>query len=68
MEWDFGVSRCGSMEGVNNKVLPYSTGDYIQYPGRNHNGKLYKNMRVYITESLGCTAEINTHTVKSIII
>ena len=27
------------IEWINNKVLPYSTGNYIQYPIINHNGK-----------------------------
>ena len=37
----------------NNKVLLYSTGNYIQYPEINHNGKGYKkNVYVHITESL----------------
>ena len=27
---------------VNNKVLLYSTGDYIQYPVMNHNGDEYE--------------------------
>ena len=45
----------------NNKVLLYSTGNYIQYPVRNPNEKEYeKNVYICITESLFCTAEINT--------
>ena len=28
-------------EQINNKVLLYSTGNYIQYPMINHNGKEY---------------------------
>ena len=39
-----------------NKVLLYSTGNYIQYPVINHNEKEY----ICITESLCCTAEMNT--------
>ena len=37
---EFGISRCKllSMEWIN-KVPPYSTGNYIQYPIINHNGK-----------------------------
>ena len=31
------------MEVINNKVLLYTTGNYIQYPEINHNGKEYKN-------------------------
>ena len=43
MEWEFGVSRCELLdrEWINNKVLLYSTGNYIQYPMINHNGKEY---------------------------
>ena len=47
----------------NNKVLPYSTGNYIQYPVINHNGKNIKkniDVCVCVTESPCCTAEINT--------
>ena len=29
-------------EWINNKVLLYSTGNYIQHPGINHNGKEYE--------------------------
>ena len=44
MEWEFGVSRCKLLyiEWINNKVLLYSTGNYIQYPVINHNGKEYE--------------------------
>ena len=42
-EWEFGISRCKLLyiEWINNKVLVYSTGNYIQYPVINHNGKEY---------------------------
>ena len=63
LHWEFGVSRCKLlyMGWINNKVLLYSTGNYIQYPVINNNGKEYKkNVYMYITESLCCTAEINT--------
>ena len=44
MDWKFGVGRCKLLqsEGINNKVLMYSTGNYIQYPVINYNGKDYK--------------------------
>ena len=52
---------------INDKILLHSTGDYIQYPGINHNGKGYKkytnikkNVFICITESLCCIAEIGT--------
>ena len=43
MELEAEVSRCKLLyiEGINNKVLLYSTKDYIQYPIINHNGKEY---------------------------
>ena len=44
---------------INNKVLPYSTGNYIQYPMTNHNGE-YEKECVCITELLCFAAEINT--------
>ena len=33
---------------INNKVLLYSTGNYIQYPVINHNGKEYEKECIYI--------------------
>ena len=43
MEWEVGVSRCKLFyeEWINNKVLLYSTENYIQYPMINHSGKAY---------------------------
>ena len=50
MEWEVRVSRCKLLyiEGINNKVLLYSTENYIQHPIRNHNGKNYEEKNVYI--------------------
>ena len=45
---------------MNNKGLLYSRGNYIQYPVISHNGKEHAKEYVCITESLCCTAEINT--------
>ena len=62
MEWEVGVSRCKLLyrEWINNKVLLYSTENYIQYPMISHNGKEFlKNIYICITESLCCTAVIN---------
>ena len=41
MDWEFVVSRCKLLhiEWMDNKVLLYSTGNYIQCTGINHNGK-----------------------------
>ena len=43
-DWEFGVSRCKLLHigWVNNKILLYSTGNYIQYLLINHNGKDYE--------------------------
>jgi len=63
VDWDFGIGRGKvlPLEWINNKVLMYSTGNYIQYPATNYNGKEYKkNVCMYITESLCCAAEIGT--------
>ena len=44
MGWEFGVSRYKLLYigWMNNKVLLYSTGNYIQYPVTSHNGKEYE--------------------------
>ena len=44
MEWEFGVSRYKLLyiEWINNKVLLYSIGNYIQCPVINHNGREYE--------------------------
>ena len=38
---EFGVGRCQllHLEWINNKVLMYNTGNHIEYPVINHNGK-----------------------------
>ena len=49
MDWEFQVSKCKLLhiKWINNKVLIYSTWNYIQYLGINHNGKNTKN-NIYI--------------------
>ena len=49
-DWELGVSRCKLLhtEQINNMVLLHSTGNYIQSPGINHNGKEYKKERIYV--------------------
>ena len=44
MDWEFGISRYKLLyrEWINNKVLLYSTRNYIQYPMINHNRKEYE--------------------------
>ena len=41
LKWNFGIVRCKlvCIGWINNKVLLYSTGNYIQYPVINHNEK-----------------------------
>ena len=51
MEWEAGHSRCtlSDMEWIDNEVLLYSTGNYIQYPEINHNGKeAFKKENIYM--------------------
>ena len=61
MDWEFGVGRCklSYLEWIHSKVLLYSTGNYIQYPGVNNNGKEHKKRMYELDESL-CTAETGT--------
>ena len=49
VEWEVGVSGCKLLyiHWVN-KVLLYSTGNYIQYPVINHNRKNMKKMYIHI--------------------
>ena len=62
MDWEFEINRGKLLyiECINNKVLLYSTGNYIQYPVVNHTENNIKNICIYIAESLWCTAKINT--------
>ena len=55
IKWEMGISRRKLLyrEWVNNKVLLYSTSNYIQYPVTKHNEK------EYITWSFSSTEEIN---------
>ena len=40
-DWEFGISRCKLLYigWINSKILLYSTGNHIQYPVTNNNGK-----------------------------
>ena len=48
--WEFRISRCKLVYigWINNKVLLYSTENYIQYPTISHNGKEYEKEKIYI--------------------
>ena len=50
MDWELGISRCKLLyiEWINNKVLLYSTGNYIQHPVITHNGKEYEKECIYM--------------------
>ena len=51
MDWWFEISRYKlvNVGWINNKVLLYSTGKYMQYSVINHNGKYYENTyNIYI--------------------
>ena len=51
MDWESGIGSCKllHLEWINNKVLLYSIGNYIQSPGINHNGKEYlKKEGIYV--------------------
>ena len=50
MEWEIGLADVSSYytEGINNKVLLYSTENYIQCPMISHNGKERRKKSIYI--------------------
>ena len=62
-DWESGISRCKLLYArwTNNKVLLYSTGEdgLSQHSVIKHWEKNTKK-NMYISESLFCTAEINT--------
>lgn len=66
MEWEVGISRCelSYTEWINNKVLMYSTENYIQYLMIKHSRKEQK--RIYIVhlvvKNLPTIQETRTHT------
>ena len=49
-----------TLHKINNKVLLYSTGNYIQYLTINYNEKESEKKYICITESLCCIPETNT--------
>ena len=51
LNWELEISRCKlvCIEWINNKVLLYTTGSYIQYPVISQNGNEHeKRMYMYI--------------------
>ena len=51
MDWEFGVGRYKflCLVWTNDQVILYSTQNYMQSPGINHNGKEYlkKNLHIH---------------------
>ena len=64
VDWEFGINKCKLLhfEWMGNGVLLYSTENYVQSLGIEHDGRYYEKKNVYIgmTGSLCCTAEIGT--------
>ena len=55
-DWEFAISNCKLLctGQINNKVLLYSTENYIQYPVTNHNGKeceIFQNIKFQLKKS-----------------
>ena len=50
LDWEVGISRCKLLhtEWIDNQVLLYSTGNYIQYPEVNHKGKEYEKEYIHL--------------------
>ena len=46
--WDSVDAKLLYLWWINNKVLMYSTGNYIQYPVINHKGKEYEKECIYV--------------------
>ena len=64
MGWEFGISRCKLFyaEWINNRVLLYSTGNYIQHPLMDHMKRMcvcIYTLYICVIESLCSTSEIN---------
>ena len=63
MDWECGVSRCKllHLKWISNEVLWYSTGNYIQFLGTEHDRRYSeKNVYICMTGSLCSIVEIGT--------
>ena len=61
MDWEFGMSRGKLLyAGCINKALLYCTGNYIQYPVINYNGK-GKNPKPPLASSVNSFTGTHTH-------
>ena len=65
-ELEFEISRYKllNIEQMNNKVLLYNTGNYIEYPVIDHNGKEY----IYMKKNIYVSYIHMTHTYESLCI
>ena len=66
MDWEFGVGRRKQLhlEWINNKVILYSTGNYIQSSGINPKGKQYFKRLLCCTADVGTTLQIYYASIK----
>ena len=64
MDWDFGISRYKLLhiliEWINNKVLLYSIGNYIQHSVINHNGKEKSKQITSYPKNTGTLLQVTT--------
>ena len=64
MDWKLGISRCKLLylEWISNEILLYSTGNYIQSLGIEHDGRYYekKNASICMGGSLCHIGEVDT--------
>ena len=70
MDWELVVSRCKLlyMEWINNRVLLYSTENYIQYLVINHNGKKYEKEYIYVKlNHLAVQQKLTEHCISTIL-
>ena len=64
----FWISRCKLIyiEWINSGVLPYSTGNYIQYPVIKHNGKEYEKEYIYMYNWVTLLYSRNEHIINQL--
>ena len=69
MVWEFGIGRDKQLhvEWINNKGLLYRTGNYIQCPVINHNGKEYEKEYIFYNAYITVYQKLKQHC-KSIIL
>ena len=60
MDWELGVSRCKllCLEWTTNEVLLHSTGNYIQWPVTEHDGRWYEKKKKECIYMYDCKSSI----------